>query len=184
MRSEVTNFLEEIVCAGFGGQGVIFMGKLLAYLGMVEGKHVTYIPSYGAEVRGGTANCTVIISSEEIASPVSSQLSSAIIMNKPSLSKFLPRLRKGGLLVMNSSLIGEESGRHDLVTVRIPATKMATELGSSRVANMVALGAYLAHKRFIPLESALQKLKDVLPKRSHHLLEINKQALRKGAEIL
>ncbi len=181
---EAGKLREEIVCAGFGGQGVIFMGKLLAYLGMVEGKHVTYIPSYGAEVRGGTANCTVIISSEEIASPVSSQLSSAIVMNKPSLNKFLPRVRKGGVLVLNSSLIKEEPGRHDLVTVKIPATKMATELGSSKVANMVALGAYLAHKRFIPLESALRNLKDVLPKRSHHLLEINRQALKKGSELV
>ncbi len=176
--------LEEIVCAGFGGQGVIFMGKLLAYLGMVEGKHVTYIPSYGAEVRGGTANCTVIISSEEIASPISSQLSSAIVMNRPSLNKFLPRVRKGGLLILNSSLIKEEPSRDDLVTVKVPAMKMATELGSSRVANMVALGAYLARRRFIPLESALRNLKDVLPERSHHLLEINRQALKKGAELV
>lgn len=169
--------------AGFGGQGVIFMGKLLAYLGMLEGNQVTYIPSYGAEVRGGTANCTVIISSEEIASPLSPHPSTVIVMNKPSLDKFEPRIKREGLLIFNSSLISREPNRDDLEVMEVPATEIATKLGNSRVANMVALGAYMAKKKLIPLKTVLDHLKDVLPKRSHHLLEINKEALKEGARF-
>lgn len=159
------------------------MGKLLAYLGMLEGNQVTYIPSYGAEVRGGTANCTVIISSEEIASPLSPHPSTAIVMNKPSLDKFEPRIKKKGLLILNSSLISRETNRNDLEIIEIPATEIATKLGNSRVANMVAFGAYLARKKIVSLKSARDHLKDALPQRSHHLLEINTEALKKGAEL-
>ena len=174
---------EEIIMAGFGGQGVIFMGKLLAYLGMREGHEVTFMPSYGAEVRGGTANCTVIISSEEIASPLSSHPSTSIVMNKPSLDRFEPLIKRRGLLIINSSLISRELHRDDLEIMEIPVTGIATESGNPKVANMVALGAYLARKKIVPLETALNHLQDVLPKRSHHLLELNKEALRKGAEL-
>ncbi len=174
---------EEIIMAGFGGQGVIFMGKLLAYLGMREGHEVTFIPSYGAEVRGGTANCTVIISSEEIASPLAPHPSTTIVMNKPSLDRFEPLLKRKGLLIINSSLISREPYRDDLEIMEIPATGIATESGNPKVANMVTLGAYLARKKIVPLEAALNHLQDVLPPRSHHLLEINKEALKKGAEL-
>lgn len=175
---------EEIIMAGFGGQGVIFMGKLLAYLGMLKGYQVTYIPSYGAEVRGGTANCTVIISPEEIASPLSPHPSTAIVMNKPSLDKFEPWIKREGLLILNSSLIGRELHRDDLEVIEVPATGIARKLGNPKVANMVALGAYLASRKSISLETALAHLKDVLPKHSHHLLGVNKEALRKGANSL
>ena len=174
---------EEIIMAGFGGQGVIFMGKLLAYLGMQEGHQVTYIPSYGAEVRGGTANCTVIISSEEIASPLSPHPSTAIVMNKPSLDKFEPRIKREGLLILNSSLISREANRDDLEIMEVPATEIAMRLGNSRVANMVALGAYMARKKVVSLGTALDHLRDVLPERSHHLLDINKKALKEGAKL-
>ncbi|MCD5401022.1 2-oxoacid:acceptor oxidoreductase family protein [candidate division NPL-UPA2 bacterium] len=174
---------EEIIMAGFGGQGVIFMGKLLAYLGMQEGHQVTYIPSYGAEVRGGTANCTVIISSEEIASPLSPHPSTAIVMNKPSLDKFEPRIKREGLLILNSSLISREANRDDLEIMEVPATEIATRLGNSCVANMVALGAYMARKKVVSLGTALDHLRDVLPERSHHLLDINKKALKEGAKL-
>ncbi len=174
---------EEIIMAGFGGQGVIFMGKLLAYLGMQEGHQVTYIPSYGAEVRGGTANCTVIISSEEIASPLSPHPSTAIVMNKPSLDKFEPRIKREGLLILNSSLISREANRDDLEIMEVPATEIATRLGNSHVANMVALGAYMARKKVVSLGTALDHLRDVLPERSHHLLDINKKALKEGAKL-
>ncbi len=175
---------EEIIMAGFGGQGVIFMGKLLAYLGMQEGHRVTYIPSYGAEVRGGTANCTVIISSEEIASPLSPHPSTAIVMNKPSLDKFEPRIKREGLLILNSSLIHREANRDNLEVVKVPATEIATKLGNPKVANMVVLGAYLARRKVVSLETALHHLPDALPQRSHHLLKINKEALGKGAKLL
>jgi len=173
---------EEIIMAGFGGQGVIFMGKLLAYLGMQEGHQVTYIPSYGAEVRGGTANCTVIISSEEIASPLSPNPSTAIVMNKPSLDKFEPRIKREGLLILNSSLISRKSNRDDLEVIEVPATGIAAKLGNPKVANLVALGAYIARRKVVSLKTALDHLRDVLPARSHHLLDINKEALKEGAK--
>lgn len=175
---------EEAILAGFGGQGVIFMGKFLAYLGMREGKQVTFIPSYGAEVRGGTANCTVIISSEKIASPVSLKPSTVIVMNRPSLDKFESRIEKGGLLLVNSSLIFRQSKRDDLDIVKVPATEIATDMGNVRVANMVILGAYLAKKKFVSVEKSCQYLENILPRRAEHLLEINKKALRQGAELL
>lgn len=174
---------EEIIISGFGGQGVISMGKFLAYLGAQEGRQVTYILSYGAEVRGGTANCTVIISSEEIASPFSPHPSTAIVMNKPSLDKFESRIKKEGLLILNSSLIRRKVNRDDLEIVEVPATDIATKLGNPKVANMVTLGAYLVRRKVISLETVLRYLPDALPQRSHHLLEINKDALREGAKL-
>lgn len=174
---------EEIIMAGFGGQGVLFMGRLLAYLGMQEGRQVTYIPSYGAEVRGGTANCTVIISLEEIASPLSPHPSTAIVMNKPSLDKFEPWIKREGLLILNSSLISRETNRSDLEVMKVPVTEIATKLGNPKVANMVALGAYMARKKIVSLETALNHLKNVLPQRSHHLLDINKKALKEGSQL-
>lgn len=175
---------EEVVMAGFGGQGVMFMGKFLANIAMEEGKKVTYLPSYGAEVRGGTANCTVIISNREIASPVSSHPTAAIIMNKPSLDKFEPRLREGALLILNSSLISRDLQRDDLEVIRIPVTAISDELGNSRAANMVALGVYLARRDLVSIEKAVSFLKNVLPARWHDLLKLNEEALYRGANFL
>ncbi len=175
---------EEILCAGFGGQGIMFLGKLLAQAAMTEELQVTYLPSYGAEVRGGTAHCNVIVSSEEIASPVIENPTSAIVMNHPSLVKFERKLRSGGLLVVNSSLTLEPAKRADIEVIEVPATEMADSLGSIQVANMVALGCYLRRRAVVPLSTVMDCLKDVLPRRKHALLGINQEALRGGADLL
>ena len=174
---------EEIIISGFGGQGVLLMGKFIAYIAMREGYSVTYIPSYGAEIRGGTANCSVIISSEEIASPIISHPATAIVMNKPSLEKFAPRIKKGGLLLANSSLIDTRFDNSNIKTVEVPANQLAEDAGNVRSANMVMLGAYLGIKQLIPVERACELLQDVLPKRWHGLLEVNRKSLMSGKKI-
>ena len=175
---------EEIVISGFGGQGVMLIGKFIAYIAMKKGHRVTYMPSYGAEMRGGTANCATIISSEEIASPLSSHPTTALVMNKPSFEKFSPRIAKGGLLILNSSLVDKEPKRNDIKAVTVPANKLAEEAGSVRSANMVMLGAYLGIKEPATVEKACALLKDVLPQRWHGLLEVNKKALRSGRDYV
>lgn len=174
---------EEVIMAGFGGQGIMFMGKFLASIAMKEGEEVTYMPSYGAEVRGGTANCTVVISEEPIISPLSWHPSSAIVMNKPSLAKFESWVREGGLLLLNSSLIDRAPERTDLEVVEVPATEIAENAGSVQVANMVMLGAYLGRRRPQSLERAGEILAAVLPKRRQNLLAVNREALRRGGVI-
>jgi 2-oxoglutarate ferredoxin oxidoreductase subunit gamma len=179
-----TNVHEELVCAGFGGQGIMFFGKLLAQAAMVQGLNVTYLPSYGAEVRGGTAHCNVIISSDEIASPVVGRPTSVIVMNHPSLLKFEERVRPGGLLIVNTSLALSSASREDVVIIEVPATEMADSLGTVQVANMVALGCYLKRKPVVAFSIVLESLTEVLPKRRHDLLRLNQAALRKGAEFV
>ena len=175
---------EEIVIAGFGGQGIRLAGKLLAQTAMREGKEVTYLPSYGAEVRGGTANCMVVISEEEIACPLVAQPDSLIVMNKASLNKFAPRLKKGGLLVMNVSLIDNEPEFDDSIdVVAVPADELAVELGSQKSANMVALGAYLQKRGYLSPDAAGEALADVLAERYHKTLPVNIAALHKGAQF-
>jgi len=145
---EANGFYEEVIIAGFGGQGIILAGRLLAQTAMKAGKEVTFMPAYGAEVRGGTANCMVVIAGEPVASPLVSNPDSLIVMNKASLHKFGSRVKGGGLLVMNSSLVDEEPELNEGVSVlKIPANELAVELGSARSANMVALGAYLQTRR-------------------------------------
>ena len=175
---------EEIVISGFGGQGVMFMGKFIAYIAMKEGYHLTYMPSYGAEVRGGTANCTVIISKEEIPSPLSSSPSTIVVMNKPSLDKFCPRLKKEGLLILNSSLIDKEPNRSDIEVIKLPANKLAEDAGNIRSANMVMLGCYLALRKLTSVDKACSFLQDVLPKRWHQLLDVNKKSLTSGENYI
>jgi 2-oxoglutarate ferredoxin oxidoreductase subunit gamma len=177
------SFCEEIVIAGFGGQGIMLAGKLLAQTAMRAGKEVTYMPSYGAEVRGGTANCMVVISESEIACPVVGRPDSLIVLNKASLKKFAPRLKNGGLLVMNSSLIDVEPELDDSVEiVSIPADELAVELGSPKSANMVALGAYLQKRGYLTPGEAAEALPDVLAERYHQTLPVNIKALHKGGE--
>ena len=173
---------EELVAAGFGGQGIMLLGKLIASAGMLEGRHVTYIPSYGAEVRGGTAHCNVIVSDEEIASPIIGRPATAIVMNHPSLVKFEPRVREDGLLVVNSTLTLEPPTREDLEIALVPATETADKLGAIQAANMVMLGAYLARKPIVSAETIVEVLRRILPKRRHHLIGINEEALKSGAE--
>lgn len=176
-------FYEDIIIAGFGGQGILFIGKLLAYAVMKEGRNVTWIPSYGPEMRGGTANCTVVISDEEIGSPVITAPHSLIIMNNPSLEAFETRLKPDGLLVINTSLVTLQPKRTDINIIRVPANKIAIEVGNDKVANMVMLGAYIAKKRTVAKESILEALKKVLGPQKEELFQLNKTAFERGMEI-
>ncbi|MHC4620933.1 MAG: 2-oxoacid:acceptor oxidoreductase family protein [Planctomycetota bacterium] len=180
-----TNHLyEEVIIAGFGGQGIILAGRLLAQTAMKAGKEVTCIPSYGAEMRGGTANCMVVLADGPIACPLVGNPDSLIVMNKASLNKFTPRLKTGGLLIMNSSLIDERPKLNDSIDiVAVPANDLAVELGSVRSANMVALGAYLQRKGILSAAAAARCLPDVLAKHRHKTLPVNTEALRRGAEF-
>lgn len=173
--------LEEIIIAGFGGQGVMSMGQLLAYAGMKEGKNVSWLPSYGPEQRGGTANCAVVISDEEIGSPVVTSPSAAFVLNDPSFDKFEPRVQPGGLLIVNSSLVTRVSVRDDISIIEVRATEMANELGNSRVANMIMLGSYLTNVNVISLDSVAQSLPNVLSPEKYHLIDLNKKALSMGS---
>jgi len=174
---------EEVIMAGFGGQGVMSIGQLLSYAGMKEEKEVSWMPSYGPEMRGGTANCTVIVSDEMIPSPLTDHPNSTIVMNRPSQDKFAPKVKEGGLVVTNSSLIDAEIERDDIDVIKVPANEMANELGSSRIANMVMLGAYLARKETVSLDTVKDSLENVLPKRHHDLIPMNKDALDSGFEL-
>ena len=174
---------EKIVIAGFGGQGVVLAGNVLAQTALLENKNVAAMVSYGAEVRGGTANCTIIISDDEIASPVVDNPTMAIILNQPSLDKFENKMVKNGLIFLNSSLIETEVKRIDLDVIKVPATAIANELGNVRVANLVLLGAFVKKTNILDLNNVIENLDKFLPKRKHDLLEINKKALQKGAEL-
>ena len=175
---------EGVIIAGFGGQGIILVGKLLAQTAMNAGREVTYIPAYGAEVRGGTSNCTVVIADEPIACPVIGVADSLIIMNKASLDKFAPILKKGGLLVYNSSLIdGVKEIDESIKVLAVPADEIAVELGSQKSANMVALGAYLQMRVLFGIESAAAALKDTLAERYHKTIGVNTKALQAGADF-
>ncbi|MHC4114984.1 MAG: 2-oxoacid:acceptor oxidoreductase family protein [Planctomycetota bacterium] len=178
------NLYEEVIIAGFGGQGIILLGKLLAQTAMKAGKEVTYMPSYGAEMRGGTANSKVIISEMPIANPVVNRPDSLIVMNKASVNKFAPLVKNPGLAVMNSSLIETKPALEKGIEIlAVPADDVAVELGSPRSANMVMLGAYLAKRNVFKAEEAAECLADILAKRYHQMLEVNAQALRRGAEF-
>lgn len=174
---------EEIIISGFGGQGALFAGQLLAYAGMNQGKHVTWIPSYGPEMRGGTAHCTVVVSDEPIGSPLVRHPSAAIVMNNPSLDKYQPLVKPGGVLVVNSSLITQPITRDDIAVALIPANAIADELGDSRLMNIVLLGAFLALRPIIPLEAIDSALADHISQRHRHLLPANAKALRRGAAL-
>ena len=171
----------DVVMAGFCGQGLMFIGKLLAYSAMRTGKHVTWIPSYGPEMRGGTANCTIVISDEEIGSPVITSPQALIIMNNPSLEAFESRLQPQGMLLLNTSLITRQVTRRDLDVIAIPANDIATEVGEKKAANMVMLGAYVAKTRVVSKEVVLEGLKELFEKKSE-FLDVNTRALEKGME--
>jgi 2-oxoglutarate ferredoxin oxidoreductase subunit gamma len=175
---------EELVIAGFGGQGILLAGKLLAQTAMRAGLEVTFMPSYGAEVRGGTANCMVIVSNKPIACPVVSRPNSLVICNKASLGKFAPHLRPGGLLIFNSSLIQNVPSVPDGVeVVGVPAEEIALEAGSPKSANMVMLGAYLGKRGHLSPRQATEALPDVLAERHYKTIPTNAAALRRGAEF-
>jgi 2-oxoglutarate ferredoxin oxidoreductase subunit gamma len=172
---------EEIIFAGFGGQGIILSGKIICLAAMKEGRNVTHIPSYGAEMRGGTANCSVVISDEEIASPLVPRPSICVVMNKPSLLKFEPRLREGGILLYNSSLIDIEPSRKDVNSIAVPANQMAEEEGSARSANMIMLGVLAKIKpQVASLDSIQATLDQAVSARHRDLNQINKRCLARG----
>lgn len=173
----------EILIAGFGGQGVLFAGQLMAYAGMENSKQVTWIPSYGPEMRGGTANCTVIISDEEIGSPLVRHPKVLMAFNLPSLDKYESSVAEGGLLVVNSSMIERSIDRKNIRTVSLPANEIAESLGDKRLTNMVMLGAMLANQPVLPLAALEKALENHIPERHKKLLPSNIKALQKGAEF-
>lgn len=174
---------EEIILAGFGGQGIMLMGKLISYAGMKEEKEVSWMPSYGPEMRGGTANCTVIVSDKKIPSPMSSNPDTIIVMNLPSLDKFLPKVKSGGTVLLNSSLIEKDVTRDDVKVIKVPANKIANELGNAKVANVVMLGSYLAEKNIVNPETVKKSLESVLSGRNQKLIDMNIEALERGKEF-
>ena len=173
---------EEIIIAGFGGQGVLSMGLNVAQAAMIEGKNVTYLPAYGAEVRGGTANCTVAISDEEIASPVASSPEFVVAMNQPSLIRFQNQIESGGVVFINSSLIEAEITRGDVEIVKVAANKIAEELGSPRSANMVMLGAFTKRSNLVSINTVVKVLRSTMESKGK-LFALNKKALLTGYEL-
>ena len=176
-------FYYDVIISGFGGQGVMIIGNLLAYAAMKEGRYVTYLPIYGVEMRGGTANCTVVISSKEIGSPVVERPHAAIVMNLPSLIKYEPRILPKGLLLINSSLIDlKETSRKDIEILPIPVNDLAIDNGNPKLANMVALGAFIEKTKLVRMASLLESFEKVLDERYHHLIPSNIKAIEVGAE--
>lgn len=173
----------EIIIAGFGGQGILFAGQLLAYAAMDAGMEVTWIPSYGPEMRGGTANCTVIIADEEIGSPTVRRPKAAMVFNLPSFDKYEPLVVPGGVLIANQSLINRGFQRQDLISVMIPANQIGESLGDKRLTNMVMLGALLEMLPVLSIEAVQKALEDHLPARHKNLLPQNYLAHQKGAEF-
>ena len=175
---------EEIIVAGFGGQGVLSLGMTLAYAGMTEGKEISWMPSYGPEMRGGTANCMVIVSDRQISSPIISKFDSAIILNQPSMDKFADRLKPGGLLLYESGNMLNPSLRTDIEKVGINATTEALYMKNAKVMNMIVLGAYLSLRPVVKKESVMLALEKVLPEKYQHLLKINHEALERGESLV
>jgi 2-oxoglutarate ferredoxin oxidoreductase subunit gamma len=175
---------EEVIISGFGGQGALFAGQLLTYTGLDEGRQVTWIPSYGPEMRGGTAHCIVIISDDDIGSPIISRPTMCVVMNPPSMDKYEPLVKSGGLLVANSTLVRSKSERDDIDVVYIPANELAAELGNVKMANVVLLGAMLGKREILPLEGIKRTLEQHIPERRKHIIEPNKRALDRGVEYV
>lgn len=175
---------EEIIIAGFGGQGVLSMGKILAYSGLMEGKEVTWMPAYGPEQRGGTANVTVIISDDKISSPILSKYDVAIILNQPSMEKFEAKVKPGGILIYDGYGIIHPPTRQDINVYRIDAMDAANEMNNSKAFNMIVLGGLLKLKPMVSLDSVVRGLKKTLPERHHHLIPMNEEAIKKGMELI
>lgn len=172
-----------IIIAGFGGQGVLFAGQLLAYAGMATGLNVTWIPSYGPEMRGGTANCTIIISPDTIGSPIVSRRDIAIVLNQPSFQKYEEIVKAGGLLIVNDSIVSSQTNRDDIEVVYVPANAIAEEFGTVKMMNMVVVGALLARRPILSLDAVTQTLVEHLPAGKAHLIEANRQVLQRGYDM-
>lgn len=175
---------EEIIIAGFGGQGVLSMGKIMIYSAVMQDMEVSWMPSYGPEIRGGTANVTVIISTDRISSPILRQYDTAIILNQQSLDKFENSVKQGGVLIYDTNGITRKPERKDITVYSIDAVEEAGKLNNPKIFNMVVLGGYLKVKPIIKLENVVKGLEESLPERYHHLIPVNRQALEKGMEII
>lgn len=175
---------EEIIIAGFGGQGVLSMGKILCYSGVMEGQEVSWMPSYGPEMRGGTANVTVILSDKRISSPIINTYDTAIILNQQSMDKFESAIKPGGLLIYDGNSIIRHPERDDINIYRVDATEEATKMETTKTFNMIMLGGYLKVKKLFKLESVIKGLKKSLPERYHHLIPVNVKAIHRGMEII
>lgn len=172
----------EIILAGFGGQGILFAGKLLAYCGMVAGKELSWLPSYGPEMRGGTCNCHVILSDEPVSSPLITRPTVLFAMNQPSLDKFEGAVAEGGVIVYDSSLIADGVKRTDVKSVALPATKMANEIGASKLANMILVGALIKETGITDLDTVKKALEKVIPPKKADLFDTNFNCIKKGME--
>ena len=173
---------EEIIIAGFGGQGVLSMGKILAYSGLMKGQEVSWMPSYGPEMRGGTSNVTVIISDNRISSPILNEYDTCIILNQQSMDKFESSVKPGGVLLYDPNGITHHPTRTDIKIYSIEATKIATEMGNSKIFNMVVLGAFLKIKSIVEMKDVINGLKKSIPERNHKLLPLNEKAIEAGME--
>lgn len=173
---------KEIIIAGFGGQGVLLIGRMLAYAGMMEGKEVSWLPSYGPEMRGGTANCTVVISDKPVGSPVVKSPDILMVLNRPSLDKFEPFVKKNGLLIINSSLIDRKSERNDIDVLYVPANDIAIKCGSPKAANMVALGALIGKTDLLKIESVEETIKETFSEKEK-IVNLNLKALKEGLKV-
>jgi 2-oxoglutarate ferredoxin oxidoreductase subunit gamma len=175
---------EEIVIAGFGGQGVLSMGMILCYAGIMENKEVSWMPSYGPEMRGGTANCITIISDSKISSPIISKFDTVIALNQPSVDKFESAVKPGGLLIYDSTNVLKKPTRTDISIYALDASNEAAKMNNTKVLNMIMLGAFLKKKPIIAIENIIEGLRKVLPERYHNLLPANEAALKKGMELV
>ena len=174
----------EMILAGFGGQGVMLMGQILAYAGMLEGQQVSWFPAYGPEMRGGTANCSIIIGDEPVGTPIVTEPSVVVAMNLPSLDKFEPMLHADGTLLINSSLIDRKPHRTDIKTYYVPCNDIAQELGNLKVANMVMVGAIIAASGVVDIDSVISVLAKKIIKNKPQVMPINEQAIRRGLECV
>lgn len=175
---------EEIIIAGFGGQGVLSMGKILAYSGIMQDQEVSWMPSYGPEMRGGTANVTVILSDERISSPILTAYDTAIILNQQSMDKFEKAVKPGGLLIYDGNGISRHPERKDIRIFRIDAADEAARMGLTKIFNMIVLGGYLKVNPVVNLENVIKGLKKSLPERYHHMIPDNEKAIMKGMDII
>jgi len=175
---------EEIIIAGFGGQGVLSMGKILAYSGVMQGMEVSWMPSYGPEMRGGTANVTVILSDSRISSPILKMYDTAIILNQQSMDKFEDSIKPGGIMLYDGNGITRHPKRKDIKIFRVDAAAEASKMHSSKTFNMIVLGAYLKLRPVVSMDNVMKGLKSSLPERHHHLLPLNKTAIERGSEIV
>jgi 2-oxoglutarate ferredoxin oxidoreductase subunit gamma len=173
---------QEIIIAGFGGQGVLSMGKILAYAGILQNEEVSWMPSYGPEMRGGTANVTVILSDDRISSPYLKVYDTAIILNQQSMDKFEKAVKPGGVLIYDPNGVNHHPTRHDIDIYQVEGTRLASEMGNKKVFNMIVLGGFLKIRPIVKLENVMEGLKKSLPERYHHLLPLNEDAINKGMQ--